>query len=272
VGGVLVRASHPAPTVAVTTLATVVGVSAGRDLTSAVTMAAAVLTGQLTVGWTNDLVDAARDRAVGRTDKPMAAPGAPVHAVRLAVALAAIACVPLSLASGAAAGGCHLLGVLSGWAYNFGLKRTPVSWLPYASGFGLLIAFAVRGAPSGSWPPVWMTLAAALLGVGAHFANAAPDLEDDRRTGVRGLPQRIGRRGSAALAAVTLLGSSAALVLGPTGAPSAGRLALGITAGTFAVACAGAAAVTARRWPFLLVYAVAACDVALLTVAARTGH
>jgi 4-hydroxybenzoate polyprenyltransferase len=269
VAGVLVRASHPGPTAAVTTLATVVGIAAGRGAASAVTMATAVLTGQLTVGWSNDLIDAARDRAVGRTDKPLAAPGAPLRVVRIAVGLAAVACVPLSLASGASAGACHLLGVASGWAYNLGFKRTPLSWLPYATGFGLLIVFAVRGAPDGDWPPGWMIVAAALFGIGAHFANAAPDLEDDLLTDVRGLPQRVGRRPSAALAAVTLLGSSAALVLGPSGSPSAAALALGVVAAVCAVVCATGAAATTRRWPFLLVYAVAACDVALLILAAR---
>jgi hypothetical protein len=37
----------------------------------------------------------------------------------------------------------------------------------------------------------WAFAAGALLGVAAHFANVLPDLDDDRATGVRGLPQSL---------------------------------------------------------------------------------
>jgi 4-hydroxybenzoate polyprenyltransferase len=37
-----------------------------------VVVTAAVFTGQLTIGWGNDLLDANRDREVGRRDKPLA--------------------------------------------------------------------------------------------------------------------------------------------------------------------------------------------------------
>ena len=59
--------------------------------------------------------------------------------------------------------------------------------------------------------PVWITAAGALLGAGAHFANVLPDLEDDARTGVRGLPHRIGRVGSLVLTWVTLLAAALSL-------------------------------------------------------------
>jgi 4-hydroxybenzoate polyprenyltransferase len=39
-------------------------------------------------------------------------------------------------------------------------------------------------------------LAAALLGISAHFANALPDMFADRETGVRALPHILGQRGS----------------------------------------------------------------------------
>ena len=82
-------------------------------------MTAAVLTGQLSIGWSNDLVDARRDRAVGRTDKPLAAGAVTERVVRAACAAALAACVVLSLACGWASGLVHLLlGVASGWAYN----------------------------------------------------------------------------------------------------------------------------------------------------------
>jgi heme o synthase len=76
---------------------------------------------------------------------------------------------------------------------------------------------ALPGHPA---PPAWLVAAGALLGGGAHFANVLPDLADDARTGVRGLPHRLGAGWSQLAAAVLLLGATLALVLGPPGPPS----------------------------------------------------
>jgi 4-hydroxybenzoate polyprenyltransferase len=69
---------------------------------------AAVLTGQLSIGWSNDLVDAPRDRAVGRTDKPLATGALDERLVRVACVVAVLATVPLSLLCGVVAGLVHL--------------------------------------------------------------------------------------------------------------------------------------------------------------------
>ncbi len=58
----LLRCSHPGPTAAVTLFATVLAIGAGRGWGS-VWIMAAVLAGQLSVGWLNDYLDAERDRA-----------------------------------------------------------------------------------------------------------------------------------------------------------------------------------------------------------------
>ena len=124
----LVRACHPEPTAAVTVLAaTLVGASGGNPLVAG----AAVLSGQLSVGWSNDWVDADRDRAVGRKDKPVVQ-GMPVATLRRAALLALRACVPLSLLMGRYAGAAHLVAVASAWLYNARLKSTVLSFLPYA--------------------------------------------------------------------------------------------------------------------------------------------
>ena len=47
-------------------------------------MVAAVSTGQLSIGWSNDALDAARDRLAGRTDKPVAAGRLPRRTVAAA--------------------------------------------------------------------------------------------------------------------------------------------------------------------------------------------
>ena len=103
----LVRASHPEPTVAVTAIATALAVSVGLGAGSVV-VGLAFLSGQLSVGWSNDWIDAARDRGAARTDKPVARGELPVTAVRTAALTAALTCVPLSLAMGLAPGLLHL--------------------------------------------------------------------------------------------------------------------------------------------------------------------
>jgi 4-hydroxybenzoate polyprenyltransferase len=259
----LLRAAHAPPTIAVTALATTLAATSGRDLTGTVLVATAVLTGQLSIGWSNDLLDRDRDRAAGRSDKPVASGAVTAQTVRLACAGAAAACIPLSLASGWRAGLCHLVGVAGGWAYNLGLKRTLWSWLPYATSFALLGAFLSLGLPGHPDPHWWVLTAAALLGVGAHFLNVVPDVTADRLAGVLGLPQRLGADHARTGGAVLLAVAAAIVTLGP-GNPPAWALA-GLAA---AIAMAVTAASTGRsagsRLPFLLALATAAVTVALL--------
>ncbi|WP_329370999.1 UbiA family prenyltransferase [Streptomyces sp. NBC_00669] len=267
-GGVawgLVKASHPEPTVAVTVLVTALAGASGRGAGGCGLVAAAVLSGQASVGWCNDVVDVERDRAAGRTDKPLAA-GAPTRGMAAAAAAGALAvCVVASLACGLAAGAAHLTGVAAAWAYNLGVKRTALSWLPYAVGFGLLPAFVTLGLPGHPGPPGWAVAAGALLGVGAHVTNVLPDIDADLAAGVRGLPQRIGRRRGRLLAPVPLLAAAAVLVFGPPGpAGRAGWAALAVT-GVLAVATVRTAGAGPHsRLPFLTTLAMAVTAVTLL--------
>lgn len=215
--GALVRACHPEPTVAVTLFAVALAISVGRTAGGVVAVAAAVLTGQLSVGWSNDFIDRRRDETGGRAEKPIVAGGLAPSTVARAAAVAVLACVPLSLASGWPAGCVHLAAVASAWAYNLGLKATPLSALPYAVSFGLLPTFVVLGLPGHPLPPWWLPVAGALLGCGAHFANTLPDLATDARTGVRGLPQRVGATGSRWTAVLLLVAGSVVALLGPAG-------------------------------------------------------
>jgi 4-hydroxybenzoate polyprenyltransferase len=91
--------------------------------------------------------------------------------------------------------------------------------------FGLLPAVVTLTAPLGRWPAWWLLAAGSLLGAGAHFANALPDLDADHSTGVRGLPHRLGRGGSlfatvglVALGIVVVTTALASAALGGLGA------------------------------------------------------
>ncbi len=260
----LLRAAHAPPTVAVTALATTVAAAAGRSPRGCLLVGLTVLTGQLSIGWCNDLVDLSRDRAAGRADKPLVTGEVAPRTVALCCATALVLCMPLSFASGWRAGISHLLVVGGGWAYDLGLKRTVLSFVPYAVAFSVLTAFLSYGLPGHPAPHAWLLAAGGLLGVGAHFLNVVPDIDADRAAGVLGLPQRFGARASRTAGAVLLAGAAAAVVLGPTGATPAWAI-VGLVV---AVALAAAAALTGRRagsrLPFLLALATAVATVALL--------
>jgi protoheme IX farnesyltransferase len=216
----LLRASHPEPGGAVTLAMALLAVGAGHRGWRLVAVVLAVAATQLAVGWVNDWLDADRDRAAGRRDKPIASGAVSGRTVGVSGLIAALA-VPLpALPLGAAPTVViSLVGVFA-LLYDWPLKSTAFSVVPYLVAFGLLPAFVVVALPGNPAPPAWLVLAGALLGGGAHFANVLPDLADDAATGVRGLPHRIGARGSQLAAAALLLGATLTLVFGPPGPPS----------------------------------------------------
>lgn len=260
------RAAHLGPTLAVTTVVALLAAADDQPLAVAAVVTAAVLTGQLTIGWGNDLVDLPRDRRVGRMDKPLVSGEVSAGLLVGCLAGAATACVVLSFVAGWRSALVHLLlGVGSGQVYNLAAKRTAWSWLPYAVAFGMLPAVVTLAGASPHWPPGWMLGTAATLGVAAHVLNVLPDLEDDAATGVRGLPHRLGAARSRVLAAVLLVLGSVVAVLGPVGPARAWALGtLGVV-----VVLGGVALLGRGRLPFGAAVAIALVDVALLALVGR---
>jgi len=260
----LLRSAHPEPAAAVTTVAALLAVVVGRGPGGVAAVAATLGASQLCVGWTNDWLDADRDRVVGRQDKPVAAGRVSRRAVGLAAVVAGLAVVPLALLSGPRAAGAATLGLVSGLSYDWPLKFTALSPLPYLVSFGILPAFVVLGKPA--VPPWWLVAAGALLGGGAHFVNVLPDLADDARTGVRGLPQRLGATGSWLAGGALLLAATAVLVFGPPGPPSWVGLAILVAAGVALTAGWYLSRRPGSRAPFRAVLLVALADVILLLI------
>jgi 4-hydroxybenzoate polyprenyltransferase len=263
----LLATSHPGPVVAVTVLTTLLGYGYRLEPAEMLLVAAAVLAGQLTIGWSNDLIDLDRDRAVGRADKPLALGKVSPGAVRTALVVAAVGAVGLSVACGLAAGVVHLVLVVgSGWAYNLGLKGTGASFVPYTVGFGALPHVVALASAHSPGVDAWVTVAAALLGVGVHLVNALPDLADDAATGVAGLPHRLGEARLRLAAAVALLAATVVCLLGA---------ALPATMSTAGALVAAALAVVLWRGrgrvPFVGAIGVAALDVMLLVIGARSA-
>jgi 4-hydroxybenzoate polyprenyltransferase len=196
----LVRATHPLPAVAVTAFFSATALAAGLSGSRTALLAAAVLCGQLSVGWCNDAIDAPLDIRAARPDKPIAIGQVSRRVVAIAAGTALVADVPLSLALGWRPGVAHLVAVGSAWSYDLGLKRTVASILPYAVSFGLVPVIVAATLPGSPRARVALIGAGVACGIAAHFANTVGDTEEDALTGVRGLPQRIGPRRSTLVA------------------------------------------------------------------------
>lgn len=163
---------------------------------------AAVLSGQVSVGWSNDYIDSKVDKQLARSDKPVVRDQLDPKTLRLPIILALVALVPLSFAAAGFIGGAaHLLAVASAWAYNLFLSRTIWSWAPYTVSFSLLMVFLVQAASTNFWPTPLFLLTAAMVGVVAHLLNALPDIDRDVASGVGGLAVSLGKRGSWVLTA-----------------------------------------------------------------------
>ena len=214
-GRLLALSTHPGPSAAVTVLTVVLGIGVGLPGSTLVLLALAILFGQLSIGLSNDWIDAGRDAEVGRTDKPVGQGLISLALVRGAALTCAALTVLFSFSLGVAAGGVHLLLVASGWAYNGGLKRTPISALPFMVSFGLLPAVVTLALPTPQFAAWWVLAVGAVFGVSVHFTNVLPDLSDDARTGVRGLPHRLGQVASGLVAFGALAIAAVLLLVGP---------------------------------------------------------
>jgi len=236
--------SHPGPTLVVTALALALGIATGLEAWRLALLTTSVFAGQLSVGISNDALDAERDRAVGRTDKPIArgdvsarvAWGAALGLLATALLLSA----PLGWRMLAA----HALALGSAWAYNAGLKSTPWSIVPFLVSFGIFPSLATLSAPDPSFAAGWAWIAGAALGAAVHLTNVLPDLDDDARTGVRGLPHRLGPRVAAIVAALAVVGGAVAVLLGAAGGDLG---AISPVSWVFFAAVVAVAAVTAWR-------------------------
>ena len=216
----LARAAHPLPTAAVTGVSLLLAAVAGNSPGECAVLAAAVLAGQVTVGWSNDLLDAAADAELGRYSKPLTTSELSPRLVGRCLLAAVPVTVLLSLAAGWRPGLVYLSAVGCGWLYNVRLKGTWLSWLPYAVAFAALPAMATLALSPPRWPAGWAIGAAALIGVAANLTNTLPELAVRHPARFRGLPDRIGARPSLLLAGVLLVLAVCWVAAGAAGPPA----------------------------------------------------
>jgi 4-hydroxybenzoate polyprenyltransferase len=271
--GAVLRSSHPGPTLMVTVLTVVLGLAVGVPAGRLAVVTVAVLAGQLAIGLSNDVIDAERDRSVGRRDKPIAQGIVSARTIAVTAIVCAVIGFGLPFTVGLGTGVAHAVLVASGLAYNAGLKTTPASVLPFVVSFGVLPAVVTLADAPPAAPALWALGVGAVFGVAIHFTNVLPDLADDARTGIVGLPHRLGRLraglvafGALAVAAgLALVGQLTSSPIGTTGP----ALAVVGAAVVVVLAGLGAAAVLhgrSSRLLFRLIMASALLLVAQLAV------
>jgi 4-hydroxybenzoate polyprenyltransferase len=214
----LLKSTHPIPSFAVTSFTVLLAFGYGMPIEKLVPVGLGILFQQFSVGLSNDWLDYERDKTVGRNDKPTVRFEVSAKLVRNASLVSAAIALVAATSLGLEALLMMIAMLVVGWSYNLGLKSNALSALPYAAGFGIVPVFVTLSLSTPQLPLWWVMLAAALLGVAAHFANALPDLLDDRETGVRALPHILGQRisalaisGAAALASLLVVTQSTSL-------------------------------------------------------------
>jgi 4-hydroxybenzoate polyprenyltransferase len=197
------QASHFGPTLIVTAIAFAIGTYYWWE-GPAYVIAFTVATGQLVVGWSNDLYDFQDDLKHNRTNKPLVSGLITQKYLQRWL----IFMVPFSFFAnlfgplGFKGGMVYMLGIACGVAYNFYFKFSALSPLPYAIAFAALPSSIPIS--KDITPPVWMWLGGALFGMAAHFINVIKDMEQDQVSGIKGLPQRLGSKKSIAVAAALI--------------------------------------------------------------------
>ena len=208
----MAKACHFGPTVLVVSISFILSItqlSAAKSFGIAV----AILAGQLVVGWTNDLLDHPLDTAAGRLKKPLVKEDVTRKQLQVGIVIALVAAILLSFLGplGVKGGLLHMMGLASATIYNFRAKSTWLSPLPYAISFGAL-PWAIYSVAHKN-PPVWLFVDFILVSLSFHFLNVIKDLEWDLNQSVLGLPQRIGKKWSAIVAAVLVITAVLVLVI-----------------------------------------------------------
>jgi len=200
----LLRACHLGPTLTVTITSFLLATNLWWE-GPAFIIAFGVFLGQLLVGFTNDLNDYQDDLKHNRLNKPLVSGRITEKQLRTAIKFVAPFAVVVNIFGplGIKGGLIYLFGVGMGISYNLYFKSTLLSPLPYAIAFAALVACIVVATDRN--PPLWLMTAASLLGVAAHFANVLKDLDQDLTSGIKGLPQRLGKKYSRLIVSILLI-------------------------------------------------------------------
>ena len=207
----LLRASHFGPNLLVTFISLFFALLYWWE-GPAIVIAIGVFCGQLVVGWSNDVIDYKDDLLHNRQKKPLVSGQISLRLLQNSLRVMTPLAIVINLFGplGFVGGGLSVLAIGLAVAYNFYFKFTIFSWLPYAIAFGTLPSCMALS--KGQAPELWMWLGGALLGTAAHFLNVVKDMDEDRVSGIKGLPQRLGTKASV-VTAIALIALAAAVIL-----------------------------------------------------------
>jgi 4-hydroxybenzoate polyprenyltransferase len=209
----LLKAAHFGPTLLVTAISFAFATYYWWE-GPAYVIAFGVFTGQLVVGWSNDLYDFDDDLKHQRSNKPLVSGLITKQYLQkwlrfmLPFSFVANLFGPLGIKGGLV----YMLGIACGVAYNFFFKFNLLSPLPYAIAFAALPSSVAISKEIN--PPLWMLFGGALFGMAAHFINVIKDMDQDQASGIKGLPQQLGKTKSIAAAAVLISLGIVALFVG----------------------------------------------------------
>ena len=217
---------HPGPSFLVTGVFVAATGFAARDVPSALRalqLVGVMLPIQFAIGIVNDVADERSD-AVSKPYKPLVRGVVDRRVARALGATLSILGLAVAATVNAATFGLAAAGLGAGLLYDIGMRRTPLSWLPWWAGTAAL-PLAAFAAADRLAPHLLLVLPlAALVAVSLHCANALPEIDADRAAGQRSLPVLLGSERSlrlslAGLAAATALAVGTATVGSTAAAP-----------------------------------------------------
>jgi 4-hydroxybenzoate polyprenyltransferase len=208
---------HPIPslltTLAAVGFAMIFGIGIGD--TRLRWIAAIMLLVQFSISALNEWADADLDRQAGRRRPIPLGLVSPSTALTVAVLCAVGAFLLSTLANfGTVALLLVGIGLACGWVYDLRLKRTPLSFLPFAVAFPLMPFWIglLAGRPASSLGILF--LGGSPLATAIHLADAIPDRDRDQAAGLKTLAVALGRGGGELVAVgLLLIGTMVSIVL-----------------------------------------------------------
>lgn len=265
----LLRLAHPLPTLLNAVAAAALATVAGGTPSAAALVALTMLGVHTFIGATNDYID--RDRDAGRPEKPLARRQLPPRVALLMAAAGLTAGLTAAAQVSALTLVLAALGALVGFTYNIWLKRTALSWLPFAVGVSIIPAFAWSTVSSVLPTPI-LTLSLVALPGGAALAlqNSLADRVLDAERGMRSAAVRLGE--ARALGALVVLHAMSFVALLLTAPSSTSPLLLSVAGLLLAAGTTGSA--MRSRWTRQRAWEICAAALALaaLSVALATAE
>ena len=172
------------------------GVPAAADLAR---LTVAMFCVQAAIGASNDYWDRDLD-AITKPYKPIVRGLIEPKVALLLAAVLAIGAGALTATFGPLSVAVGACGLLAGVGYNVRLKRSVLSALPFMVALPALPFWVWVSLDRFSSELWWLVVFGPLVGLAVHLSNTAPDLEQDRQAGVRGLAHVLGLERTLAIA------------------------------------------------------------------------